>query len=170
MKIRINDLRCINQDINLDKYIEFRTLVKKSMPFPEWLGDFSKEELNDNIINNDGKIWVYYDDEIPVCSMMLIPSTEKSIKKFELSLDFKDVIDYGPMFVNPEYVGNGLQYQMLTEIDNYARTLGYKYAVGTIHPDNIYSINNLLKDNFELHGTKVFNRGLRNIYIKDLRG
>ena len=43
---------------------------------------------------------------------------------------------------------------------------GYKYAVGTIHPDNSYSIINLLKYDFELVGTKKFTRGIRNIYIK----
>ena len=59
---------------------------------------------------------------------------------------------------------------LLKELDIYAKSLGYKYAVGTIHPDNVYSINNLLKDNFKLIGTKKFTRGLRNIYIKDLRG
>lgn len=169
MKIKISNLICINEDINLDNYISFRALVKESMPFPEWLGDFRKEDL-ETIINNEGKIWIYYYDKNPACSMMLIPSTEKSLNKFGIDLDYKEVVDYGPMFVNPKYVGNGLQYQMLKEIDIYAKSLGYKYAVGTIHPDNVYSINNLLKDNFKLIGTKKFTRGLRNIYIKDLRG
>lgn len=100
--------------------------------------------------------------------MMLIPSTEKDLKKFEIKLDYRDVVDYGPMFVNPKYVGNGLQYQMLKELDNYSVELGYDYAASTIHPDNIYSINNLVKDGFKLIGTKDFTRGTRNIYLKDL--
>ena len=61
---------------------------------------------------------------------------------------------------------NRLQYQMLKELDNYCIKLGYKYAVRTIHPNNMYSINNLLKDDFELVGTKEFTRGIRNIYLK----
>lgn len=54
MKIKISNLICINEDINLDNYISFRTLVKESMPFPEWLGDFRKEDL-ETIINSEGK-------------------------------------------------------------------------------------------------------------------
>lgn len=161
----LQELKCINKNIDIDEYIEFREMVKQNMEHPEWLGDFSKEDLikmqNDNSI-----IWVYYLDNDPVSSMMLIPSTEKTLNKFEIDLDYKEVVDYGPMFVNPKYVGNGLQYQMLKELDNHCIKLGYKYAVGTIHPDNIYSITNLLKDDFKLIGTKEFTRGIRNIYLK----
>ena len=58
---------------------------------------------------------------------------------------------------------------MLEYLDKYSYNLGYKYAVGTIHPDNKYSINNLIKDNFKYTSTKEFTRGLRNIYVKELK-
>ena len=163
--MKLNELTCIYQNINLDEYIEFREMVKENMEHPEWLGDFSKEDLI-NCLNNGSIIWIYYFNDEPVCSMMLIPSTEKSIRKFGFEFDFNDVVDYGPMFVNPKFIGHGLQYQMLQEIDNYSLQMGYKYAAGTIHPENIYSIRNLVKDEFELTGTKEFSRGLRNIYLK----
>ena len=101
--------------------------------------------------------------------MMMIPSDEASINKFELSLDYKDVVDYGPMMVNPKFVGNKLQYQMLKELDSYCINLGYKYAAGTIHPDNIYSINNLVKDDFKLINQKEFKRGIRNMYLTEYK-
>ena len=165
--MELKDLEIVNENINIDEYIKFRELVKQNMEYPEWLGDFSKEELN-SMIKEKSIIWIYYLNNEPVCSMMLIPSTEKSLNKFEINLDYKDVVDYGPMFVNPKFVGNKLQYQMLKELDEYCIKLGYKYAAGTIHPDNIYSIRNLLNDNFELIGIKDFTRGKRNIYIKKL--
>ncbi len=111
---------------------------------------------------------MYYLDKEPVCSMMLIPSSEKDISKFELNLDYREVVDYGPMFVNPKYIGHGLQNQMLQVLDEYSINNKYKYAISTIHPDNIYSINNLLKDNFECKNKKQFKRGIRNIYLKKL--
>ena len=100
--------------------------------------------------------------------MMLIPSTAKDITKFELDLDYREVADYGPMFVNPKYVGHGLQHQMLQVLDNYCINNNYKYAISTIHPDNIYSINNLEKDNFKYKNKKEFKRGIRNIYVKKI--
>ena len=165
--MELKDLHCIDCNINLDDYISFREDVKSHMEHPEWLGDFSKEDL-EFMLNNNSKIWIYYLNDEPVCSMMIIPSREKDLKKFEIDLDFKEVIDYGPMFVNYKYVGNGLQYQMLRFIDEYSKKLGYNYAASTVHPDNNYCINNILKDEFELVNTKEFTRGIRNIYLRKL--
>lgn len=165
--MNLKNLKCIDNNIDIEKYINFRECVKSNMEHPEWLGDFTKEELID-MLNNDSKIWIYKDNNIEVSSCMTIPSTKKAIDKFELNLDYKEVLDYGPMFVNPKYIGNKLQYQMLNELYKYAVAHNYKYAVATVHPDNIYSINNLLKDNFKLISTKEFKRGTRNIYLKIL--
>ena len=163
--MNLEDLKCISENINLDEYINFREMVKENMEYPEWLGDFTKEDLI-YMLNNKSKIWIYYLDNDPVCSMMLIPSTEKALTKFEIDLNYNEVVDYGPMFVNPKYVGNGLQYKMLKELYEYCKKIGYKFAASTIHPDNIYSIKNLIKDDFKLIGTKEFKRGKRNIYLK----
>lgn len=165
MKFELNKLKCVNQNVDLDEYIKTREIVKEHMEHPEWLGDFTYEDLK-NMLSKDSKIWMYYYGNIVVCSMMMIPATKKDLQKFELDLNHLDVVDYGPMFVNPKYVGNGLQYQMLVELDKYCMNLGYKYAAVTIHPDNIFSINNLLKDNFECINQKKFTRGIRNIYLK----
>ena len=76
--MNLNELNCINENINLDEYIDFREKVKKQMEYPEWLGDLSKDDLI-KLINSDSKIWIYYLNEAPICSMMLIPSDEKSL-------------------------------------------------------------------------------------------
>ena len=72
------------------------------------------------------------------------------------------------MMVNPNYNGNKLQYQTLKENDNYSENLDLTYAVGTVHPENIFSINNLLMDDFVLIRKKEFSREIRNIYLKQL--
>ena len=138
------------------------------MTNPEWLGDFSKTDL-ENVLKYSGKIWIYYLKDEPICSMMIIPSDEHALKKFEIDENPENVIDYGPMFVNPKYWGNKLQYQMLRKLDDYCIKLDYKIAIATVHPDNYYSFNNLLKDDFKYTKTKEFSRGIRNIYVKDLR-
>ncbi len=165
--MKLEELICISENIDLDKYIEFREYVKSNMEHPDWLGDFSKEDL-EKMLENKSKIWVYYLDKEPVCSMMLIPAQEVSLLKFGLDLNYNEVGDYGPMFVNPKYVGKGLQSQMLEELDRYCMSLGYKYVVSTIHPDNVYSINNFIKDKFRYFNKKEFKRGFRNIYLKVL--
>ena len=164
--INIKELKRTDK-IDLDKYIEFREKVKENMEYPEWLGDFTKKDL-ENLLQNKSKIWIYYKDGIPVCSMMLIPATKNTLKKFDLNYKEQEVINYGPMFVNPHNIGMNLQYQMLQELDKISKEKGYKYAIVTVHPENIYSIRNLEKDNFSYLATKKLNRGPRKIYVKEL--
>ena len=163
--MRLEDLKCVDTNINLDEYLKYQQEVKRTMNHPDWLGDFTKEDLK-SLLATGSKIWLFYHNQEFVCSMMTIPSTKESLKSLTLTnYNYKEVIDYGPMFVHPKYRGNGLQYQMLQYLDNYYKDT-MSYAVVTIHPDNIYSINNILKDNFMLITTKVFTRGLRNVYVK----
>lgn len=169
-KVSLNNLKCIDTNIDIDEYIKFRDEVQSKMEYPDWLGDFTKEDI-EYVMNNGSKIWIYYDRDKPVCSMMFIPSDEHSIKKMGMdNLDYKVVGDYGPMFVSDEYRGNGLQYQMLCALDKYLIDNGYQYAVVTVHPENVYSIKNLVKDNFELVSRKMFTRGIRYVYKKELIG
>lgn len=168
-KLKLEDLIEIeiSDDADLDGYIKFKNSSKENMSNPEWIGDFTKESLQ-KLIEEGTKIWIYYtqDNKEPVCSMMLIPANKRnSLKEFNLDLN---VVDYGPMFVNPKYTGNGLQYQMFLKEDEYSIENGYSYAICTAHPDNIYSINNIIKNGFELKGQKQFTRGIRNIYLKEL--
>ena len=78
ISLKLEELNCINESIDLGKYIEFREYVKANMTHPDWLGDFSKNDLI-YMLNNNSKIWIYYLNEEPICSMMLIPSDEKSL-------------------------------------------------------------------------------------------
>ena len=72
----------------------------------------------------------------------------KNIVIAQIKLQVRKPPNNGSCIVNPKYVGNGLQFQMLEELDKLCLKQGYKYVAATIHPENIYSINNLVKDNF----------------------
>ena len=50
------------------------------MEHKEWLGTFERDEIVD-ILQNGGKIWLYYDNENLVCSMFYIPATEKELEE-----------------------------------------------------------------------------------------
>jgi len=165
--MKLSELTLKNENIDLNKYIEVRELVKQSMKYPDWLGDFSKDDLI-TMLNNNSSIWIYYLNEEVVCSMMLIPANQKSLLKLKVDLNYAQVVEYGPMFVNKKYLGYGLQYQMLKTLDEHCINNGYKYAVSTVHPDNKYSINNFIKDNFIFYAREKFKRGIRNIYVKRL--
>lgn len=163
--MKLEDLELITKDkMNLNEYLDFINYVKKNMEHPEWLGDFTIDELK----NSDIDLWLYKEKNDIVCSMMSIKASEKSCEKLGIKKNYKEVIDYGQMAVSPKYLGNGLQLQMLKYFDQLFREKRIKYALTTIHPDNNFCIKNMLKDEFDMIGYKEFKRGPRNIYLKKL--
>lgn len=166
--MRLSELNVQCSNIDLDKYIEFRESVRIRMEHPEWLGEISKEEL-ENMLSIGGKIWIYSNGDIPICSWMFIPAGEDAKDDLEIDgIDYNLMGDIGPVFVNFDYLGNGLMYQMLLEYDKYLESIGYKYVMTTVHPDNIFSSRNMVKNGMKRVSQKTFKRGIRDIYFKEL--
>ena len=148
-------------------YLDFINTVKSTMEHPEWLGDFSKEDL-ENLLSTNSSAFFFIYEGIIVGSSLIIPAREKDIQKFELDLDYSKTMDYGPEGVLKEAQGNGLQLYILEKMDAFSKEKGYQFAVSTVHPDNIYCIRNMEKHGFLYHQTKEFSRGIRNIYQKSI--
>lgn len=163
--MNLQELICVEDNIDLENYILCREEVKKHMEHPEWLGDFSKQELID-LLNTTAKLWLYFKEEEIVCSMMVLKAIQKDIDKFGVTVSPEEAIDYGPMFVSPKYQGHGLQLQMLKELESFAKQKKIKFAITTVHPENQYSIKNIEKNGFKKVGKKILKRGERNIYLK----
>ena len=166
--MKINEFNCISEHNDIDEYLEFYKYVKSNMKEPSWLGEFSLNELI-NILNNEGKLFNFYDNNTIVCSMLYIPSNNKTIKKHNLNYDEKLVGSCVPIMVNPKYVGNKFQKQMLELLDKYCKSIGKRYIFTKVHPDNIYSINNFVSEGYKFVETYKTSSGeLRSVYFKEI--
>ena len=139
--------------------------VRDNMEHPEWLGTFTKDEIID-LLNVGGKIWLYYDNGVPVCSVFYIPITNKSLRKHNVNYDSNETGSLGPIMVRKEYVGNGLQTAMLNVINEYAESINMKHMFTKAHSDNIYSIRNILKDGYIIVDEYKNERGNMTAFIK----
>lgn len=165
--IKLDDLYlCDNPDI--DEYIEFYNYIKDSLDYKDFLGMFNKSDLI-NIRDNVGKIWMYKLNKEIICTCMYIDGDIDTVNDFNLDYDYKDICELGQVMVNPKYRGNKLMYQMLQVFNNYCILNNKKYVITTAHPNNIYSINNMLDDNYEFKELFKLKRGDRNLYIKKLK-
>lgn len=166
--MKINEFNCISEHNNIDEYLEFYKYVKSNMKEPSWLGEFSLNELK-NILNNEGKLFNFYGNNIIVCSMLYIPSNNKTLEKHNLKYDEKLVGSCGPIMVNPKYVGNKFQKQMLELLDKYCKSIGKRYIFTKVHPNNIYSINNFVSDGYKFVETYKTSSGEpRSVYFKEI--
>ena len=163
--MRLNDLVETNENINIDDYLELYNNVRDNMSNPEWLGTFTKEEI-ENILNQGGKIWLYYDRNNPVCSVFYMPVNNKTLNKYKIDYDEKVTGSLGPIMVRKEYIGNGLQNEMLKVLDNYIKSIGKSHIFTKTHSDNIYSIRNLLNNGYKIVNEYENERGKNKAFIK----
>ena len=69
----------------------------------------------------------------------------------------------------PSYRGNGLQYALMQQGEADLRKMGYSYLMCTVHPDNLYSKNNVIRQGYEVVLTKEKYGGyIRDILLKKL--
>jgi hypothetical protein len=163
--MKLSDLKEINDNVNLDDYLYLYNYVRSNMTNPEWLGTFTREEI-EMLLQNGGKIWLYYDKEEPVCSVFYIPSNNKSLKKHNVSYDESITGSLGPIMVRKEYVGNHLQSQMLEVLNKYTKSIGITHMFTKAHSDNIYSIRNILNDGYKVIDEYESDRGHMTAFIK----
>ena len=163
--MKLKDLKEVSENVNLEDYLELYQDVRNNMEHPEWLGTFQKEEIED-ILNKGGKIWLYYDLAVPVCSMFYIPANNKSLRKHNIEYDESTTGSLGPIMVRKEYIGNRLQTDMLEVLNKYTKTIGIKHMFTKTHADNIYSINNILKDGYKVIDKYTSERGPSIAFVK----
>ena len=161
----------------LDAYMEFIKFVKAHMEHPEWLGEFTREEY-EWMLSNNSHIYVWTFNENINCSLtcvdqfvacgMIIPARQKDLDKFlQTDLKFEKVADFGPEAVHPRFIGNGLQSDVIKFLESAAVKKGFLHGLGTVDPENIYSIRNLLKNGFEIVARVELSRGTREVLRKD---
>ena len=97
----LKNLKCTEKNVNLKDYLSLYKYVRDNMEHPEWLGTFTENEIID-ILNNKGKIWLYYDKNKLVCSMFYIPVKEKTLIKYNIQYNYKYVGSLGPIMVSPD--------------------------------------------------------------------
>lgn len=163
--MQLSDFKEVSSNINLDEYLFLYNYVRDNMEHPEWLGTFSREEIEE-ILNIGGKIWMYYDKEIPVCSVFYIPVSNKSLRKHNVEYDESITGSLGPIMVRKEYVGNGLQTAMQEVINRYAKSIGKEHMFTKAHADNIYSVRNILKDGYKVVDEYENERGPMVAFVK----
>ena len=163
--MKLNDLKEVSENINLDEYLELYKYVRENMEHPEWLGTFERNEIEE-ILASGGKIWMYYDGKTPVCSVFYIPVKNKTLKKHNIEYDESITGSLGPIMVRKEYVGNGLQTSMLEVLNNYVKSIGKTHMFTKAHSDNIYSIRNILKDGYNIVDEYENERGPMTAFVK----
>lgn len=163
--MKLNDFKEVSDNVNLDDYLSLYKQVRDNMKHPEWLGTFTKEEIEE-LLSIGGKIWLYYDNNIPICSIFYIPASNKALRKHNIEYDESVTGSLGPVMVREDYTGNGLQKAMMDVLNAYVESIGKTHMFTKAHSSNIYSIKNILNDGYKVVHEYESDRGPTTAFVK----
>ena len=122
---------------------------------------------------NDGFTYKIYDGEkLVACFLLTFPLLDSENLGYDISLDEKELLKVAHMdsvAVDSSYRGRGYQKILMKKAEKDAINLGYKYLMCTIHPDNIYSMQNALNLGYKhILSKEKYGGKIRAIMLKEV--
>ena len=133
------------------KYLEFLHEVKALMEQDEWFFLDPDEEVYEMMEQDAMGIWLAQDGErIAAVFCVVYPGMKEFNLGYDLGFsedDLHRVVHMDTVAVHPDYRGQGLQHRMMLHAE---QELIGRILMCTIHPDNKYSLNNVLKQGYTI--------------------
>lgn len=145
--------------------LDFQKEIIDNMEHKEWFVPLTKEEFLTPIRGEDN-VYVFIYNNIIIGLLVLTCNISEILKDYELPSTNYMLID--SIMVKEGYRGYGLQRQLLNFAYKRAFDLNMDGLVATIHPDNKYSLNNFLNDNYNILHTLTIHGGTRKIVVKNV--
>ena len=143
-------IRKIGMD-EVNKYLAFLHEVKAVMEQDEWFFLDPDEEVYEMMEQDAMGIWLAEDaGRIAAVFCVVYPGTQSFNLGYDLDFSDEDllrVVHMDTAAVHPDYRGQRLQHRMMLHAE---QELAGKTLLCTIHPDNCYSLNNVLKQGYTI--------------------
>lgn len=155
---------------DIARIIQLMTQVKKAMPQKEWFVDDNAEYLQ-HLLNGHGFI-LLAEDAITqrLASFFMVKFPGLSEDNLGYHLDFSEekllqCVHMDSCVVHPDFRGQHLQSRMATLAEQQLQPMPYRYLLGTIHPDNCYSLNSMLRCGYRVMKETTLYGGLARVII-----
>ena len=135
-------------------FIQFLNDIKAEMPQKEWLYLDPPEVVYSMLENGTMEIWLAMDkDRVAAVFSLLYPGLETYNYGYDLELpetDLLRVVHMDTSAVHKDYRGYGLQRKMVYAVEQELAFQDEKILLCTVHPDNQFSLNNMMQQGYEI--------------------
>ena len=146
--------------------------VRQRMERKDWLYLDSPEEVRQMMADGTMQLWVAEDGErLAGIFDILIPGLSEYNYGYDLAFteaQLLRVIHMDTAAVHPDYRGKSLQRILMQEAERYATRMGERILLTTVHPENSYSLNNILAQGYSIEKRLPKYGSERYILRKDL--
>lgn len=149
---------------DIDMIMKFQTEVINNMSNKDLFCPLLWREFQEAIEN--GLVYLLYDENIFMGLAVL--NAKPSLDIIE-EYDLKDISGIGildSVMIKKEYRGSKLQQQIVRLLDNQISLFNLRGVVATVHPNNIWSLNNLLECDYKEINRITIHGGERIILFK----
>jgi len=135
-------------------FIRFLDAVKAAMPQKDWFYLDPPDTVREMMADGTMELWVAMDGErLAAAFNILHPGLSACNYGYELGLteeELLQVVHMDTSAVHMDYRGMGLQGKMVRTAEAELSGQGRRILLCTVHPDNCYSLNNMLKQGYEI--------------------
>ncbi|KAE9633504.1 MAG: hypothetical protein PWP07_1428 [Epulopiscium sp.] len=158
------------QDQDVERIAQIMNTVKEAIQDPEWFCADNQEFITRHIHESGFILKGVYDHEIMGFLIVRIPKYEKDNLGYDIGLDHSKLSQVAHMesvATLPSSRGKGLQKLLMMEAETILRKDGFTYLMATVHPGNVYSLNNFTGLGYEIVKTmKKYDGKERHILLK----
>ena len=158
------EIQIIKQEQLYDAML-FQKRIIDSMLNKEWFIPLTGDDFL-NAINGNGNVYFLLNENEIIGLFVLVCDISNKLEEYKLPNNNYMLID--SIMVKDNYRGYGLQRQMLKFAYERAKELKISCLIATVHPNNIYSLNNYVAEKYELLHTLTIYGVIRNVMIKNI--
>ena len=146
--------------------MRFQESIIENMEHKEFFQTLNEEEFL-YPINDNGKVYLLYDEDVLI-GFFVISVAPPMKMAGDYEFDISDIAVFDAVMIKEEYRGSGLQRQAMEIAYDYAKDKGLKALVATVHPENFYSLNNCVIEDYKIIRSKNVHGGERLIVYKEI--
>ena len=155
-----------------EPFIQLMASVRGSMEHKEWLYLDSPDEVRKMMRDGTMSLWVAVDGERIVGAFdVLYPKLESFNYGYTTGLSEEEllqVVNMDTVVVDPAYRGMGLQQRLLQCAQMELAQTGKHILMCTVHPQNLYSLNNVLSQGYTICKTVEMYGSVRHVLWKNI--
>ena len=153
--------------------IELMIHVLKNMDHKEWLFLDSPDEIRKMMSDGTMSLWVATEAEQIVGAFdVLYPGLKPFNYGYTIDLSNEEllqVVNMDTVVVHPDYRGRGLQQRLMQSAEAEIAQLGKRILMCTVHPENRYSLNNVLSQGYTICRTMPMYGSVRHVLKKNIK-
>lgn len=139
---------------DVERFIEFLAEIRAGMSNQEWLYLDPPELVRERMADGTMGLWLAVDgDRLAAVFDILYPGLDSCNYGYDLNFSENEllrVVHMDTSAVHPDYRGQGLQSRMVHTVERELAGSGKRILLCTVHPENRFSLNNMLKQGFEI--------------------